>query len=251
MAAGRTRRRTPLAAARSSAPVQIEMRHVRLHAAAGIILAIDSLRGEMISRDPASPPVFDDQRSYVLKVATADISVDMPSLSHLMNVFVFAYDGSPLKDLSVEIDGGRLKQNGKMHKGVWLPFSMKAGVAPTADGRLRLHAESVSAAGLPATKLLDLFGLQLDELIKIKDRRGVEIKDDDVIISPGRALPPPEIQGDLSRVDVFVAVPRIVQQPGGLAFGEPFTPLRGASFALIWIGLAFFTWDTIRRARMT
>ena len=37
----------------------------------------------------------------------------------------------------------------------------------------------------------------------------------------------------------------------GLAFGEPFTPLRGASFALIWIGLAFFTWDTIRRARMT
>jgi hypothetical protein len=55
------------------------MRHVRLHAAAGIVLAIDSLRGEMISRDPASPPVFDDQRSYVLKVATADISVDMPS----------------------------------------------------------------------------------------------------------------------------------------------------------------------------
>src|SRR5262249_50669877 len=35
-----------------------------------------------------------------------------------------------------------------------------------------------------------------------------------------------------------------------LAFGEPFTPLRAASFALIWIGLAFFSWDTIRRARM-
>ncbi|MFZ2030113.1 MAG: EamA family transporter RarD [Vitreimonas sp.] len=36
----------------------------------------------------------------------------------------------------------------------------------------------------------------------------------------------------------------------GLAFGESFTPLRAASFALIWIGLAFFSWDTIRRARM-
>jgi chloramphenicol-sensitive protein RarD len=36
----------------------------------------------------------------------------------------------------------------------------------------------------------------------------------------------------------------------GLAFGEAFTPLRAASFALIWIGLAFFSWDTIRRARM-
>lgn len=36
----------------------------------------------------------------------------------------------------------------------------------------------------------------------------------------------------------------------GIAFGEPFTPLRAASFAIIWVGLAFFSWDTIRRARM-
>ncbi|MCA8886940.1 MAG: EamA family transporter RarD [Hyphomonadaceae bacterium] len=35
----------------------------------------------------------------------------------------------------------------------------------------------------------------------------------------------------------------------GLAFGEPFTPLRAASFVLIWLGLAFFSWDTLRRAR--
>ena len=36
----------------------------------------------------------------------------------------------------------------------------------------------------------------------------------------------------------------------GLAFGEAFTPMRGASFALIWIGLGLFSWDTIRRARI-
>jgi chloramphenicol-sensitive protein RarD len=35
----------------------------------------------------------------------------------------------------------------------------------------------------------------------------------------------------------------------GLAFGEAFTPLRAASFVLIWLGLAFFAWDTLRRAR--
>lgn len=34
----------------------------------------------------------------------------------------------------------------------------------------------------------------------------------------------------------------------GLAFGESFTPLRAASFALIWIGLVLFSWDTLRRA---
>lgn len=35
----------------------------------------------------------------------------------------------------------------------------------------------------------------------------------------------------------------------GLAFGESFTPLRAASFVLIWLGLAFFAWDTLRRAK--
>lgn len=35
----------------------------------------------------------------------------------------------------------------------------------------------------------------------------------------------------------------------GIAFGEEFTLLRGISFALIWAGLGFFAWDTLRRAR--
>lgn len=35
----------------------------------------------------------------------------------------------------------------------------------------------------------------------------------------------------------------------GILSGEPFTPLRGLSFALIWAGLAFFAWDVLRRAR--
>ena len=35
----------------------------------------------------------------------------------------------------------------------------------------------------------------------------------------------------------------------GIAFGEPFTAMRAASFALIWLGLGVFAWDTLRRAR--
>ncbi len=37
----------------------------------------------------------------------------------------------------------------------------------------------------------------------------------------------------------------------GIAFGEPFTPLRAASFLLIWVGLALFSWDTLRRAQLS
>ena len=35
----------------------------------------------------------------------------------------------------------------------------------------------------------------------------------------------------------------------GVAYGEPLTPLRVASFAVIWAGLALFTWDAIARER--
>lgn len=35
----------------------------------------------------------------------------------------------------------------------------------------------------------------------------------------------------------------------GVAYGEPLTPLRIASFALIWVGLAVFTWDATVRER--
>jgi chloramphenicol-sensitive protein RarD len=35
----------------------------------------------------------------------------------------------------------------------------------------------------------------------------------------------------------------------GILFGEPFSALRGVSFMLIWAGLVFFSWDTLRRAR--
>lgn len=35
----------------------------------------------------------------------------------------------------------------------------------------------------------------------------------------------------------------------GIAYGEPFTLLRGVSFMLIWVGLMFFSWDTLRRAK--
>jgi len=34
-----------------------------------------------------------------------------------------------------------------------------------------------------------------------------------------------------------------------MAFGESVTPLRLASFALIWIGLIVFTWDAVARER--
>ena len=193
-------RRPPSQEAR---PVQVEMKNIHLHVDDGIVLDIRSLRGEMISRTPGRPPIFDDQQSYVLHIDAAEIGMDMASLENLMNRHVFAYEGAPLKGLKVRaLEDGRLEQKGTLRKGVEVPFSMKATVGTTPDGRLRLRLDSMKALGVPAKGLMDLFGLELDSLVSLKERRGVTIEDNDILIAPGQILPPPEIRGHMSRAAV-------------------------------------------------
>ena len=187
---------------KGSAPpgVQLEMKNVHLHVDDGIVLDVSQLRGVMISTTAGAPPVFDDQRSYTLHLNSARIAMDMASLQALMNRHVFGYEGSPLKNLTVSAEGPRVKLKGTLHKGVDVPFSSTTSVAATPDGLLQLHVESMKALGIPAKGLLDLFGLKLDDLISIKKRRGIDVRDNDIFISAGQILPPPEIVGRLARV---------------------------------------------------
>jgi hypothetical protein len=182
--------------------VQIEMKNVRLHAADGIVLDIGYLRGTMVSRKTGAPPVFDDQQSYVLRVRRAQVALDLPSLENLLNQQVFAYEGAPVKNLTVTTDRGQLAMKGKLHKGVDVPFSVKASVSTTPDGRLRLHSESMKAVGVPAKGLLEFFGLKLDDVMNVKARKGIEIQDNDIVIAAGQVLPPPEIAGHLTRATI-------------------------------------------------
>jgi hypothetical protein len=55
---------------------------------------------------------------------------------------------------------------------------------------------------VPATKLLDLFGLELDDLVSLKERRGVDVTDNDIVIDPGDVLPPPVMRGRLTRAEI-------------------------------------------------
>jgi hypothetical protein len=193
---------TSLTLPAAPADVQIEMKNVRLHPADGIVLDIAHLRGTMVSRKAGAPPVFDDQQSYVLRVRRAQVAMDVASLQNLLNQHVFAYEGAPVKNLSVTPDHGQLAIKGKLHKGVDVPFSVKTSVSSTADGRMRMHSESMKAVGVPARGLLEFFGLKLDDVMNVKARRGIEVQENDIIIAAGQVLPPPEIAGRLTRVTV-------------------------------------------------
>jgi hypothetical protein len=184
----------------------IDMRNVSLHVADGIVLAVRSLDGELAGRSASAPPVFDDPSSYVLRIQSAEIAMDANSLTALMRT-VFA-PPSPVKDLEIRIEGGEIVQKGKMRKGLDVPFTMKTAVSPTADGRIRLHATSLKAIGVPVKGLLDFFGVALENLMKAPSGRGLQIDGDDILLSPAEVLPPPATEGKVK--DVRVSGDRLV-----------------------------------------
>ena len=196
--------------------VQVQMRNVRLRVDETTVLQVVRLRGTLVSTRRGHPPVFDDKDSFIVRIDSAQIALSMDSLTRLLNTYVFHYDGSPLKNLTVTADGQRLKLNGTVHKGVDLPFTIIANLSVDADGALRLRAHSIKTLGIPAKGLLTFFGVELENLVNLHGRTGMRVVEDTVVIAPSALVPPPRIEGRLQAVRVEPT--RVVQifGPGSL-----------------------------------
>jgi hypothetical protein len=201
----------------AAAPVAVAFRNVHLRVADGVVLEARHIEGAMLSTRANHPPVFDDQRSFTLRIDSGEIAMSPYSLSRLLNDHVFAYDGSPLTDIQVSIEDGHLKQKGTLRKGVPIPFTIVAELSATPDGRIRVHPTDVKAAGIPSQGLMKMFGLELDDLIKSNRSHGVEIVDNDLLLDPSRLLPSPGLAGRLTAVRLEQN--RIVERFGNGARG--------------------------------
>lgn len=191
----------PLEAADGPIRCGIEMRNVALHVADGVVLNVRALDGEFVSRSHATPPVFDDPLSYSVRMRAADLSIDGASLTNLLRSSLAARS-SPLRDVTVRIEDGALKANGKLHKGVSVPFSMSASVSATSDGMLRLHAAKLKAVGVPVKGLLDLIGLGVADLMKMPPGVGIRADRNDLLLDTTALLPPPRMEGRLATVAI-------------------------------------------------
>ena len=200
-----------MASSRESAPaspqsdsvVEIQMRSVSLHLDPCTVLEVRRLRGEMVPTRAGQPVTFDDAASFATHISSAEIAIRAATLSYLLNERVFAYPGAPLKHITIETEKGRVKQTGIVHEGVNLPFEVEGPLDVTPGGEVRLHAKKVTSAHVPVAGLLHLFGEDLSKLVKVKPGRGVRLEGDDILIQPGRLLPPPQIEGKITaaRVD--------------------------------------------------
>jgi hypothetical protein len=200
------------------AAVKMQIRNVDFHFSENIVVHIAALDGKM-SPVGSGMPVFDDKNSFALDVDSGDTTVSMAALASDMNDYVFAVPGSPIKDLKLKTENGRLVMTGLLVKKGGIPFETTSSVSLTPEGMIRLHTEKVKALHLPVKGLMEMFGVDLHDLISTKKIPGIDTDKDDLILDPQKILPPPELRGHVIAVRVF---------DGGMAmtFGTPGQPAQ-------------------------
>ncbi len=178
------------------------MKNVNFHADDLVAYDIRTIRGSLLGRYKNRLPIFDDKRSFILKLDYAVIGIRMDTMANLMNNYVFAYHGAPLKNFHFSVDGNQLKATGSVHKVADLPFEVKGNLSATPDSKIRVHPTSIKTGGLPVKGFMHLFGVELDEVVKARQARGLRIEDNDLILDPEHMGPPPLIRGRVTAVQI-------------------------------------------------
>jgi hypothetical protein len=168
----------------------------------GVALDLDDLAGRMRSTRRDRVVSFDDKTSFVLAIDSGTVGLEVSDLARLMNTYVFAYRGAPLRDLSFAVEGQHLVQRGILHKVVDIPFEMVAEVSATAQGEIRVHPLSMKICTIPGQGLMEALGITLAKLLDVHEAKGVRVGGNDMFLDPTRLLPPPAISGHLASVRV-------------------------------------------------
>jgi hypothetical protein len=179
----------------------VQMQNVDFYVDPQIPLHITRLSGTMMSRS-RGPVMFDDKRSFVIRVTAAEAGLTGPALSALLNKYVFNYPGSPITNLRVTVSGNEIIQKGTLHKVGALPFEIRATLSVTPDGRIRLHPTRTEIIGLHVDRLMNGLGLPLSKIIDLSKAKGATVSGNDIFLSPTAVIPPPEIQGHVTAVRV-------------------------------------------------
>jgi hypothetical protein len=207
--------------------VQTQMRNVTFRFSENVAVQIKSLNGALVPVGKNEVPVFDDKNSFNLRITTAEIAMDTSNLANALNSYVFARPNSPLTQLSVSAEKGRLKVKGKLHDKGDIPFETDGTLIPTEGGKLRMHSEKIKAMHVPVKGLMGLLGIDLGGLIQEGKVPGVAAQEDDLILDLEQILPAPHIEGKV--VSVRIEGNNIIQIFGG-SDAKPVKNIRGGNY---------------------
>jgi hypothetical protein len=184
-----------------STAVRTAMKNVDFHLTDRIVVHIATLDG-WLAPQQGGIAVLDDKNSFALDVNSASITMTPATLSSDMNDFIFARPDAPIKKLSTSAKGNELTIKGLLVSKGGVPFETSGTISATPEGMIRVHSTKVKALKVPVKGLMDLFGLDTQDLLSTKKVPGVSIDKNDLILDPARILPPPQITGHLASIQI-------------------------------------------------
>jgi hypothetical protein len=179
----------------SNATVQTQMKNVRYHFTESATVYIKTLNGELLPTESAEFPIFDNKDSFRLRIGYAEIDITAGDLASVFNSYVFVRANSPLKGVSMSIENGHLTIKGKLHDVGTIPFEAESTVSPTEDGKILLRTGKVKALHVPVKGIMNLFGVEIADLIKNGKIPGVEARVNDLVLDPSLVFPAPHMEG--------------------------------------------------------
>jgi len=168
-----------------------------------IVVEMPNMNADIHVFEPNQPFIPANVDDFMVQIHTGEETIDEKSMSALMNKYVFNYPDSPLTDIKIRAENGRIRHSCKMKKfGVTLSTELEGTLRPNGQGQLVLHPDVIKSNGIPVKGLLDVVGVELTKLINSNEDRGVKIEGNDIIMYPDRMLPPPSLRGFCSGATV-------------------------------------------------
>ncbi|MBW0434030.1 hypothetical protein HGB47_10405 [Leptospira yasudae] len=184
----------------------LKLKNVKFRLEDKIYFTVNHLTVQASSNRKNSPVNFNDPDSFHLNLFQGDTEFEISVLEFLFNENVKSFPDFPLRNLklsTIEKDGKRkIRILGEYKLVFWVNVEMICDLELVPNSSmLILKSERMNAAGIPgAGDLLSSLGVGLKELLPIPKGRGLEIVEKSFHIQSFLLLPPPRIQGTISRI---------------------------------------------------
>jgi hypothetical protein len=187
--------------ASNSAPTNVYAHNLMLRKGpTGFRIYVRWLRGQMTRTSRNVNPSFDDPDSFFIDVKAGVVHTNVGDLANFLNQGI---TNSPLTNIKLSGDGNQLKLTGTLHKVVPLPIEVISTIGVAPDNRIQIHVNKINLLKIPFKKLLGGMDITVSNLFHPGDIPGVEVKENDIFLDTGKAVPPPHIRGQLTSVRII------------------------------------------------
>jgi len=218
------------------APTRFYMQNVAYRIDEEVVVDMPAMDADLLPYDMGKPLVPGNINDFLVKVHVAEFTLTEQAMAAMMNRYVLNFPGSPISDIRISCSNGRLRQTAKLKKfGVTTTCEIEGELRPNGKGQLVLRPDRVKSNGLPVKGLLDAFGVDLAEMLKAREDKGVRPEGNDIILYPDRMIPPPAMKAFC--IGATIQQGRVTMRfDDGVRRERPTPPEPARNYILMWGG---------------